>query len=103
MKVVGVKELKAKLSEYLRMVKRGEVVLVTDRDEVVAELRASRRGPGAQDGLDAALDALAEAGEVTRPRLVKRGWQWKTSGIGLPRGTAMRMLDEARAEDDAEV
>lgn len=40
MKVVGVKELKNKLSEYLRLVKSGEVVLVTDRGDVVAELRA---------------------------------------------------------------
>lgn len=40
MKVVGIKELKNKLSEYLRLVKSGEVVLVTDRGDVVAELRA---------------------------------------------------------------
>jgi antitoxin (DNA-binding transcriptional repressor) of toxin-antitoxin stability system len=37
---LGVKRLKARLSEYLRAVKRGEVVVVTDRDQVVAELRA---------------------------------------------------------------
>ncbi len=43
MKVVGVKELKNKLSEYLRLVKSGEVVLVTDRGDVVAELRAPAR------------------------------------------------------------
>ena len=36
---VGVCELKNRLSEYLRMVRRGEEVLVTDRGEPVAELR----------------------------------------------------------------
>ncbi len=36
---VGIKELKNRLSEYLRLVKAGEVVLVTERGEVVAELR----------------------------------------------------------------
>ena len=41
MKAVGVKVLKAKLSEYLRLVKAGETVLVTERDEVVAELSLS--------------------------------------------------------------
>ena len=40
MKAVGIKELKARLSEFVRLVKSGETVLVTERDEVVAELRA---------------------------------------------------------------
>lgn len=38
-KTVGVKELKNRLSEYLRDVRRGTRVLVTDRSEVVAEVR----------------------------------------------------------------
>jgi antitoxin (DNA-binding transcriptional repressor) of toxin-antitoxin stability system len=36
---VAIKELKNRLSAYLREVARGEVVLVTDRGRVVAELR----------------------------------------------------------------
>lgn len=43
MKVVGVKELKARLSEYIRLAKAGESILVTERNEVVAELRGARR------------------------------------------------------------
>ncbi len=39
MKAVNVKELRNRLSSYLREVKNGEVVLVTDRGLVVAELR----------------------------------------------------------------
>jgi antitoxin (DNA-binding transcriptional repressor) of toxin-antitoxin stability system len=39
MKAVAVKELKNRLSAYLREVAKGEVVLVTDRGRVVAELR----------------------------------------------------------------
>ena len=46
MKSVGVKQLKTRLSEYLRLVRHGETVLVTDRDEVVAELRPTRKQPG---------------------------------------------------------
>lgn len=38
MKTVGVRELKNRLSEYLRHVRAGESVLVTDRGEVVAEI-----------------------------------------------------------------
>ena len=39
MKAVAVRELKNRLSAYLREVSQGEVVLVTDRGRVVAELR----------------------------------------------------------------
>jgi antitoxin (DNA-binding transcriptional repressor) of toxin-antitoxin stability system len=38
MSVVKVSELKNRLSHYLRLVKRGETVLVCDRDRVIARL-----------------------------------------------------------------
>ncbi|HEX9285785.1 MAG TPA: type II toxin-antitoxin system prevent-host-death family antitoxin, partial [Thermoanaerobaculia bacterium] len=38
MRSVGLKVLKNKLSEYVRLVGNGESVLITDRDRVVAEL-----------------------------------------------------------------
>lgn len=37
-RAVGLKTLKNKLSEYVRLVARGETVLVTDRDRIVAEI-----------------------------------------------------------------
>lgn len=98
MKSVGVKQLKARLSEYLRLVRAGEVVLITDRDEVVAELRPARRQPTAGLSLEERLQALAEAGEVTRPSLPKGRWTWKVKGLGLPPGTAARLLDEVRSD-----
>ena len=39
MRAVGIRELKNRLSEYLRQVQNGERVLVTDRGRVIAELR----------------------------------------------------------------
>ncbi|MEX1051745.1 MAG: type II toxin-antitoxin system prevent-host-death family antitoxin [Gemmatimonadales bacterium] len=42
MKTVGIRSLKAHLSQYLRDVRGGEEILVTDRGEVVAEIRAPR-------------------------------------------------------------
>jgi antitoxin (DNA-binding transcriptional repressor) of toxin-antitoxin stability system len=39
MRAIGIKVLKNKLSEYMRLAASGETVLVTDRDRVVAELR----------------------------------------------------------------
>lgn len=38
MRAVGLKVLKNKLSEYIRLASGGETVLVTDRDRVVAEI-----------------------------------------------------------------
>jgi len=38
MRSVGLKVLKNKLSEYVHAATRGETILVTDRDRVVAEL-----------------------------------------------------------------
>lgn len=62
MKAVGLKVLKNKLSEYVRMAERGETVLVTDRDRVVAEIvpPEQTRSPVLADAL------LAEA--------VRQGW-----------------------------
>lgn len=62
MRAVGLKVLKNKLSEYVRMAERGETVLVTDRDRVVAELIPPR--PGRAPMVDDAV--LAEA--------VRKGW-----------------------------
>jgi prevent-host-death family protein len=64
MKTIGVRELKNRLSEYLRYVRAGEGVLVTDRGEVVAELVPP--GHGATDAsVPAGLLALARRGLVT--------------------------------------
>jgi prevent-host-death family protein len=61
MKTVGVRELKNRLSEYIRQVRSGEGVLVTDRGQVVAELTPP--GQGATDtSVPAGLAALARRG-----------------------------------------
>lgn len=52
METVGIRELKNRLSEYVRRARSGEGVLVTDRGEVVAEL-----GPPGQGATDASVTA----------------------------------------------
>lgn len=69
MRAVGVRELKDRLSEYLRIAASGEVVLVTDRDRVVAELVA----PGASRNKADLLWADLVAEGVLRPPLVADG------------------------------
>lgn len=100
MKAVGVRELKAQLSRYLEEVRRGEVVLVTDRGRVVAEMRR----PSVPDHPDRtraerALSALAERGELrlgVRPQPVAPA----VSGLKVPSKVIDRLLADARAEDD---
>lgn len=49
---VGVRELKAKLSEYLGRAAAGEQVIVTDRGTPVARLVGLDEGSGLQRGID---------------------------------------------------
>ena len=95
MRAVGLKVLKNKLSEYVRLAERGETVLVTDRDRVVAEIvpPETSRSPVLADVM------LAEAvrqGWITPPAL-------PTAGVP-PRNPVMsfrelkRELDEHRRE-----
>jgi antitoxin (DNA-binding transcriptional repressor) of toxin-antitoxin stability system len=72
MRSVGLKTLKNKLSEYVRLAAGGETVLVTDRDRVVAEIVPPRpdRSPILADAF------LAEAvreGWLTPPLIVAAG------------------------------
>lgn len=72
MRSVGLKTLKNKLSEYVRLARSGETILVTDRERVVAELVPPREGrsPSLADAL------LAEAvrhGWVTPPVVIASG------------------------------
>jgi antitoxin (DNA-binding transcriptional repressor) of toxin-antitoxin stability system len=64
MRTVGIRELKNRLSEYIRHVRSGESVLVTDRGEVIAEL--SPPGRGLTDAsVPAGLLGLARRGLLT--------------------------------------
>ena len=66
MRAVGLKELKNRLSEYVRIAARGERVLVTNRDRVVAELVPPESGR-ALDVADAVLADLFKAGILSPP------------------------------------
>lgn len=71
MRVVGLKVLKNRLSEYVRMAAAGERVLVTDRDRVVAEIIAPQAGTPAMAS-DAVLAEAVRAGWL-RPPLLPTG------------------------------
>ncbi len=94
MKTVGLRELKNRLSEYVREVRSGEGVLVTDRGEVVAELIPPgqvtdwRRVPSG-------LVALAKSGRLTLGADNDGAAYPKLSRL-LKRHRAAELLDEER-------
>ena len=96
LKTVGIKELKNNLSAYLRDVRTGARVLVTDRDRVVAELHEPRSGYALDDPIDPQLAEWLDAGTVSLPTVRKS--KLPTSPVRLDEGTAERLLDEDRGE-----
>ena len=72
MRSVGITILNSKLSEYVPLAASGETVLVTDRDQVVAELGPLRetRGPALADAF---LAEMVRSGVLTPPRLTASG------------------------------
>ena len=62
MRSIGIKALKDKLSEYLRLAAAGETVYVTDRDRIVAEI-----GPPRISRAESVSDAVVAEG-------VRTGW-----------------------------
>ena len=83
---VGTKELKNRLSHYLRLVREGENVQVTDHGTVVAEIRAARVAASKDE---ACLQTLEQEGVATKGRkqindfapLVVRGASKRLSAI----------------------
>jgi prevent-host-death family protein len=94
MKTVGLRELKNRLSEYIREVRSGEGVLVTDRGEVVAELVP----PGQlteRPGVPSGLLALAKSGRLTLGA-DNDGAAYPRLSRLLKRHRAAELLDEER-------
>jgi len=95
MRTVGIRELKNSLSEYLRRVRAGESVLVTDRGEIVAELAPPGRDisdPSIPLGLRAlARRGLATVGVATNPNLYR-----PIPRKGPRKMTSAQILDEER-------
>lgn len=81
---VGVRELKAKLSEYLRRAAEGEVVVVTDRGRPVARLVSYETGSSLQQGI--------EEGWIEPPRRTRLDPASRVRA----KGSVLEVLDEDR-------
>jgi antitoxin (DNA-binding transcriptional repressor) of toxin-antitoxin stability system len=89
MRSVGLKILKNRLSEYIRLAAAGETVLVTDRDRVVAEIVPPQ--PGRESVNDDAFIA----------RGVREGWLTPAkvpAGTPLPPRKPVMSFEELMAD-----
>ena len=68
MRAVGLKTLKNKLSEYVRLVAAGETIVVTDRNRVVAEI-----GPPRRPGQESVIERGVREGWI-RPAIRDANW-----------------------------
>lgn len=92
---MGIRELKNRLSEYVRLVRQGEEILVTDRGVVVAELRR----PGSR-AAEAPYPALADAARQGRVRIGAPNHPdlYPRLEPVLPEVSAQELLDWVRGE-----
>ena len=100
MKTVGIKYLKDHLSQELQEVRRGETLLVTDRDVVIAEIRQPSSAQAQKvNRLEAWLNAQERAGHLRRATDSAPSW---SEIIKLPRPSTpvnlQELLDETRAD-----
>ena len=92
---VGIRELKARLSSYVRRAQTGETIQITDRGSVVAELRPRTL---TSEEIERRLDLLAKQGRVQRASKSDRSFLLKWKGPGWKKGQAQKLLDEVRAD-----
>jgi len=101
-KTVGIKMLKNNLSKYLKLVRKGETVLVTDRNEVIAEIRRPE-GAVVEDRLQAMLEEEARLGTVTlaktrNPNALGEIRAMSPESPSLTLEEVLALLDEIRAD-----
>lgn len=96
---MGIRQFRAELSRYLREVRRGRPVYVTDRGEIIAEVSkpGGMRGGTAASPAAARLRVLEERDQLRQPARADRAWT-KGALVRLKAGTARRLLDADRDE-----
>lgn len=85
MRKVGLKVLKNKLSEYVRLAAAGETIVITDRDRIVAEIIPPRREP------ESVIERGIREGWI---RPAKRGPNWPPPPQPVPGLTIERLMAE---------
>lgn len=94
-KAVGIKTLKDNLSAYLRDVKSGILVLITDRGNVIAELHEPTIAIDLPGENSLQLEWIRDR-KLIPPQSKKK--KCLPSPVKLEKGTAIHLLDQERGE-----
>ena len=94
MKRVAVSELKNRLSEYLRLVKRGETIEIVERSVPIARIEAV--GPASREGSDT-LERLVREGLARAPKKRLEPSFWSFEPVPCA-GDAVRAVIEERGD-----
>ena len=91
MNMVSIAELKARLSEFLAVARRGEEIVITDRGRPVARLT----GLAGAERLDARAEELVRAGLLRAPeRPLDPGFRSAARGSDAGGSVLRSLLDE---------
>jgi prevent-host-death family protein len=94
MRSIGIRELRQNASQYIRLVKAGETIEVTERGVPVAELRPCQPSPRGESPYE----------QLVREGKIRKGTQDWTSFKPIPvrpgERTLSEILQEMRDEDD---
>lgn len=93
MQMIGIKELKNKLTYYIKMIKRGDKVIVTDRGAPVAIIHSLDQIES-DAGIDERLASLAKRGMIRLP--IKHGKLTTIKGIQATGKPASEIIIEER-------
>jgi antitoxin (DNA-binding transcriptional repressor) of toxin-antitoxin stability system len=97
LKTTNIRTLKDRLSAFLRDVQRGDVILVTDRGRVVAEIRQPTVGVPPEDVSAGKLQRLVSEGLV-KLGLPNAKAAYRRPGVALPDRVIDDALDATRGD-----
>ena len=97
MRTVGLKILKNKLSEYVRLAASGETIVVTDRGRTVAEIVPPRRAHEAKTN-ESVIERGVREGWITPPTHPGKGPPPRKPVKGLTLEQLMADLDRDRED-----
>jgi prevent-host-death family protein len=98
----GVRAVQAHFAAYLRRVKDGESVSITERGQVIAQLTPPSPAVAPRETIKEMHLRLERTGQVARPSVSMEEFRAilrePPPGHGLPKGTMQRILDEDRED-----
>jgi len=97
MKKTGITELKKNLSRYLEWVKRGESILVFDRNQAVAQIIPLQKKLRGVTSDAARLDRLERRGLIRRGNGESALWLVKRRLVKVRGSVLQDLLDERRS------